>query len=69
MTPVAPVVPMLRAPGRAGTGNTDHQVRPWGNSPVGRPCCGTPVDHDTWTVIPAHLARNRCVNCERETAL
>jgi len=66
MTPVAPVVPMLRAPGRAGA---DHQVRPWGNSAVGRPCCGTPVDPDTWTVIPAHLARNRCVNCERETAL
>ena len=61
MTPVAPVVPMLRAPGRAGA---DHQVRR-----DGRPCCGTPVDPDTWTVIPAHLARNRCVNCERETAL
>ena len=64
MAPITPVIPMLRAPGRAGA---DHQVRAHGNT-VGRPCCGTPVNPETWVVIPAHRARNRCVNCDRETA-
>lgn len=59
MSPVVPVVPMLRSPGSRGA---DHQVRV-----DGRPCCGAKVDPDTWTVIPAHQARNRCQTCDRET--
>ena len=59
MSPRTPVVPMLRSPGARGS---DHQVRV-----DGRPCCGAKVDPDTWTVIPANLARNRCEQCERET--
>ena len=62
MTPVVPVVPMLRAPGRTGTGNTDHQVRA-DNTPV----CGARIDDDTWTVITAAQARHRCAKCDQET--
>ena len=59
MTPVVPVVPMLRAPGRAGA---DHQVRA-DNTPV----CGAPIDDNTWTVITAAQARHRCAKCDQET--
>ena len=60
MTPVTPVVPMLRAPGRGGA---DHQVRS-----DGRAVCRAKVNPDTWRVIPAHKARHRCVHCDQETA-
>jgi len=60
MAPITPVIPMLRAPGRAGA---DHQVRV-----DGRPICGERINPETWVVIAADRARNRCVNCDRETA-
>ena len=59
MTPVVPVVPMLRSPGRGGA---DHQVRA-----DNTPACGAPIDDNTWTVITAAQARHRCAACDQET--
>lgn len=63
-----PVVPMLRSPGKSDRPPTDHQVRPHGDSPTGRPWCGLRMDSSTWTVIPAHAAVNRCGICDKATA-
>ena len=62
MTPVIPVVPMLRAPDCDDSGGADHQVRV-----DGRAVCRAKVDPDTWRVIPAHKARHRCAACDQET--
>ena len=68
MAPVRPVVPVLRSPGTGSYGGTDHQVRPDGHTPAGRPLCGARINHSTWTVIAAYQTRNPCHVCAGATA-
>jgi hypothetical protein len=58
MTPVRPVVPVLRSPGSRGA---DHEVRV-----DGQPCCGARVDPDTWVVVAKYQTRNPCGSCSGE---
>ena len=60
---VTPVIPMLRSPGSDRRTSIDHDIRV-----DGRPCCGARVDPNTWTVIPANRARDRCQVCVKATA-
>ena len=69
MAPVRPVVPVLRSPGLTGTDHgIDHQVRPDGHTPAGRPLCGARINHSTWTVVAAYQTRNPCHVCAGATA-